>query len=91
MESDIPMIYSPKAIGKAFYKCKRSTNEPSTAKNGQKIKTNANFLEKMSRSTKLHLLRDNDLITRVKYEKIKQIFEKNWIFGALFFELYTVL
>ena len=77
---------------KAFRKRKRSINKLSAAKKWSKqIKTDAKLLEKTSKPIRLHLLRNNDLATKVKYEKIKQIFEKELIFGTPSFELCTIL
>ena len=45
----------------------------------------------MSKSTKLHFLRNDDLATRVKREEIKQIFKKELVFGAPFLKLCTIL
>ena len=57
----------------------------------QKIKIDAKLAEKISKPTRLHLLRNNDLATRIKCEEIKRISEKKSGFGALSFEFYTVL
>ena len=91
-ESNIFMIYSLKVMRKAFRKCKQSTNKPSTAKKwSKKIKTDAKLPEGTSKPTRLHFLRNNDLATRVKCEKIKQISKRESVFGALSFELCTIL
>ena len=91
-ESDIPVIYSPEAMRKASRKCKWSTNKPSaTKKRSKKIKTNAKLPNGMSKPTRPHFLRDNDLATRVKREKIKRIFEIKLVFSALSLKLCTVL
>ena len=45
----------------------------------------------MSKPTRLHILRDNNLATRVKCEEIKQISKKELVFGAPSFELRIVL
>ena len=76
-ESDIFIIYSPEAMRKAFCKGKQSIKKLSTAKKrSKKIKTDAKLPKKTSKSIKLHLLRDNNLATKVKCEEIKQIFKK---------------
>ena len=92
VESDIPVIYSLEAMREVFRKCKQSTNESSAAKKrSKKIKTNAKLPEETSKPTRLHLLRDYDLATRIKHEKIKRISEKESIFAIPFFELCTIL
>ena len=92
IKSDIPMIYSSEAMKEAFCKRKWSTNKPSTSrKQSKKIRTNAKFLERMSKPTRLYLLRDNDFATRVKHKEIKQISKRELDFGVLFPELCTVL
>ena len=45
----------------------------------------------MSKPTRFHLLRDDNLATRIKREKIKQISKKESVFGTLSFELCTIL
>ena len=92
MESDIPMIYFPEVMRKASCKCKQNTNKSSAAKKrSKKIKTNAKLSERMSKLNKLHFLRDDDLATKIKHEKIKQISKKELVFNAPFFKLCTVL
>ena len=92
MENDIPVIYFPEVMRKAFRKCKQSTNKPITAKRqSKKIKTDAKLSKKTSKPTKLYILRDDNLATRIKREEIKQISEKKSVFGAPFLELCTVL
>ena len=91
-ESDIPVIYSPEAMREASRKCKQSANKSGAAKKrSKKIKTDAKLPEGTSKPTRLHLLRDDDLATRVKREKIKRISERESVFDAPFFELCTVL
>ena len=45
----------------------------------------------MSKPTRLHLLRNDNLATRIKREEIKRISEKELVFGTLPLELCTVL
>ena len=91
-ENDIPVIYSPKAMREVFCKHKQSINKLNTAKKqSKKIKTNAKLLKETLKPTKLHLLRNNNLATRVKHEKIKWIFKRELVFGTTFFKLHTVL
>ena len=44
-----------------------------------------------SKPTRLHLLKDNDLLARVSREEIKEISEKESAFGAQSLKLRTVL
>ena len=91
-ESDIPVIYSPEAMREASRKRKRSANKSGAAKKrSKKIKTDAKLPEGTSKPTRLHLLRDDDLATRVKREEIKRISERESVFGAPSLELCTVL
>ena len=45
----------------------------------------------MPKPTKFHLLRDDNLATRVKHEEIKQTSKKESVFDILSFEFHTVL
>ena len=45
----------------------------------------------MSKPTKLHLLKDNNLLAQIKREEIKKIAKKESAFGAPSLELRTVL
>ena len=76
----------------ASCKRKQSANKLGAAKKrSKKIKTDAKFPEGTSKPTRLYLLRDDDLATRVKREEIKQISERESVFGAPSLELYTIL
>ena len=57
----------------------------------KKTKTDTKFSKKTSKLTRLHLLRDDNLVTRVKRDKIKRISKRELVFGALYFELCIVL
>ena len=91
-ESNIPVIYSPEAIRETFCKCKQGANKSGAAKKWSKqIKPEAKLPKRTSKPTRLHLLRDDNLATRVKCEEIKWIFERESVFGAPSLELCTVL
>ena len=78
---------------KTSCKRKQDTNlESSTAnRRSKKIRTNAKSPEIASKPTRLHLLKDDDLALKRARQDIKAISERESIFGALFFELRTVL
>lgn len=62
-KSDISIIYSPELIRKVFHKCKQDTNNTNTAqKQSKKIKTNTKLPKKISKSIKLYLLRNDNLV-----------------------------
>ena len=86
------VIHASEVEKKASCKRKRSAHNAGTAKGRfKKIWTKAKLPERLSKPTRLHLLKDKGLLTRASCQEIKAISEQELVFGSPSLELRTVL
>ena len=90
--SNVPVIHAPEAEKRASHKRKRSACNASAAKGwSKKIQTEAKLPERLSKPTRLYLLKDKGLLAQASRQKIKAISERELVFGSLSLELRTIL
>ena len=91
LEGDVPVIHTLETEKKTSCKRKQGARNAGAAKGwSKKIWTKAKLLKKLSKLTKLYLLKNKGLLAQVR-QKIKTISEQKLVFGYPSLELYTVL